>query len=241
MRRLFPSELLQIWEHGPEYSLLSKSLLLLATACPPADYNLVAQWSIGTRDGLLIQIREQVFGLRLINNAVCPNCSETVEWEMKTRDLLLQSPQEWVEMPIFSLEISPLLIRYRLPNSVDFMSGVDRQSFQLVRDCIVSVEKKGKPIAVESLSEELLQKLEAQMEKDDPNANLVFNLSCLSCQHQWKAVFDIISYLWKELGEWARQILQEVFILARAMGWSEAEILDMSTKRRQFYLEMLRT
>jgi hypothetical protein len=37
----------------------------------------------------------------------------------------------------------------------------------------------------------------------------------------------------------ARRILQQVDALARVYGWNEAEILSLSQKRRQRYLEFI--
>ena len=219
--------------------MLQKSLLLLTASCPPADWDTVVQWPVGTRDGLLIQFREQFFGDRMVNNAICPACSETLEWDMKTSDLLAQKTVEWTEIPVFSAQFEAFYLQFRLPNSADFLGNFSEKPFQLIRNCIVSAQKKGKDCTVEVLPENMLQLLESRMETEDPNANLVFNLTCPTCTHRWQVVFDILTYLWKELDVWARQRLQEVFILARAFGWSEYDILSMSAKRRQFYLEMV--
>jgi hypothetical protein len=65
-------------------------------------------------------------------------------------------------------------------------------------------------------------------------------LTCPNCCNQWEGQFDIASYLWTEINTWARHMLQEVYLLARAFGWSEYAILTMSPQRRQLYLEMIR-
>ena len=241
MRTLTVAELLHIWEYGQDRALLQKSLTMLAAACPPADFNLAAHWPIGTRDALLIQFREQFFGGQLQNTAVCPACSEQLEWEMKTKELLLQKPVEWPEIPVFSTQIEAFSIRFRLPHSADFINGFPREPYSLVRNCILSVQKDDKSILAEAVPAPVLAALESDMVTKDPNANLVFNLKCPACQHEFRADFDITTYLWKEVDNWAKRILQEVFILARTLGWAEQDILSMSPKRRQFYLEMLRT
>jgi hypothetical protein len=50
--------------------------------------------------------------------------------------------------------------------------------------------------------------------------------------------FDIEEYFWVEVAARAMRILREIHILARAYGWREADILAMSTRRRQAYLEL---
>ena len=37
----------------------------------------------------------------------------------------------------------------------------------------------------------------------------------------------------------AKRLLMDVHLLARAYGWSEAEVLALSPARRRFYLEMV--
>ena len=43
--------------------------------------------------------------------------------------------------------------------------------------------------------------------------------------------------VWSDLTDWVGRTLTEVHQLARAYGWSEAEILAMSGWRRRWYLE----
>ena len=43
---------------------------------------------------------------------------------------------------------------------------------------------------------------------------------------------------WAEIDAWARRILREVNILARAYGWRESDILALGAVRRQIYLTM---
>ncbi len=52
-------------------------------------------------------------------------------------------------------------------------------------------------------------------------------------------MFDVVSFFWSEICVQAKRLLREVHTLARAYGWREADILNMSTARRQFYLEMV--
>ena len=64
-------------------------------------------------------------------------------------------------------------------------------------------------------------------------------MSCPGCGHQWEIQFDIVSYFWAELNDWAKRMLRMVSRLAGAYGWSEDHILNMSPRRRQLYLEMV--
>jgi hypothetical protein len=69
---------------------------------------------------------------------------------------------------------------------------------------------------------------------------VLINLRCPDCGHDWQSVFDIASFFWTEISVQARRLLQDVATLARAYGWREADILEMSSARRAFYLEVVR-
>lgn len=73
----------------------------------------------------------------------------------------------------------------------------------------------------------------------DPQAEVLLQLTCPSCQREWMITFDIVSFLWIEIHAHAKRLLQEVHTVARAYGWHEADILALSPVRRQFYLEMV--
>jgi hypothetical protein len=73
----------------------------------------------------------------------------------------------------------------------------------------------------------------------DPQAEVLLDLNCPACGHGWQALFDVVAFFWAELAAQAKRLLREVHTLARAYGWREADILGMSARRRQFYLEMV--
>jgi predicted DNA-binding transcriptional regulator AlpA len=73
----------------------------------------------------------------------------------------------------------------------------------------------------------------------DPLADIRLGLICPACGHAWQVLFDIVTFFWSEIDAWARRTLREVHALARAYGWREAEILALTARRRQHYLEIL--
>jgi hypothetical protein len=52
-------------------------------------------------------------------------------------------------------------------------------------------------------------------------------------------VFDAGEFLWREVAARARRLVYEVHALARYYGWREADILSMTGRRREAYLEMV--
>jgi hypothetical protein len=73
----------------------------------------------------------------------------------------------------------------------------------------------------------------------DPLADVQLAVSCPSCGTRQQVSFDILSFFWTEIEAWAWRILREVHTLASAYGWHEHDILALSPRRRQSYLEMV--
>jgi hypothetical protein len=63
-------------------------------------------------------------------------------------------------------------------------------------------------------------------------------ISCDACGESWTRVLDVDDYLWCELDAWAARTLQDIHLLATAYGWSEAQVLAVSPRRRRRYLEL---
>lgn len=246
MRSLSAIELLNVWEIGLNKTLLEKSLQLLAVACSSKDIHEMAVLSIGERDARLLQLREWLFGSRLINMANCPECKERVEWETNIGNMRFQSLEQRVSGKVFTLDMDGYNIRFRLPNSYDLSKATSNSSYQsnptkLLFDCILEVQRGVENQSADDLPDKLLKILNQRLEEEDPQANIQMLIDCPNCSQKWETQFDIVSYLWIEVDNWAKHMLHEVYLLARAFGWSEKDILSMSPQRRQLYLEMVRS
>jgi hypothetical protein len=66
-----------------------------------------------------------------------------------------------------------------------------------------------------------------------------FDLACPACGHAWHSTFDVGEALWAEVQRAAEQSLLEVDALARAYGWTEAEVMALSPVRRAAYLQLV--
>lgn len=243
MKPLTTTELLAVWEMGLNRPILEKSLQLLAAAFPSSGIDKLAKMSIGDRDSGLFRLRAWMFGSDFVNNARCPKCSEQVEWKMDLTDFpLSRLPGDEIEKA-FHFEKDGYSIRFRLPTSEDIIKETFKKNRstpqKILRACILEIKKDQKDYRSRDLPAELLEAIGREMDKEDPMANITVILNCPACAHQWEVLFDILSYLWAEIDNWAKHILQEVYMLARAFSWSERDILNMSPRRRQIYLEMI--
>ncbi len=242
MRPLFAPDILKVWEQGQAQHQLDKALTLLFAAFPDATRDKLAALSIGQRDAYLLTLRELTFGPKLNCFAECPACKEQLEFAMRTADIrLLSLPGEKKQ----ELEIDEaLVLRYRMPNSLDLAAvagcgDADTARDLLIQRCVVQVIRDSAPIDYNELPAEAKEKLAAHMAEQEPQADVMLDLHCPACGHQWQTIFDIVSFFWAELNAEARRLLYDVHALALAYGWRESDILSMSDTRRQFYLGMV--
>ncbi len=238
------NELLTVWEQGLSQPPVQRVLLLLAAAYPELTVNDILKWSIGQRDARLLELREYLFGPKLFNSAVCPNCQQRLEWENQVADFQAQDLEnDCLEAP-FNLEHDGYALEFRLPNSLDVMSIVDCENLAQVRStlisrCIIKSEIAGKHCEAHDLSGNVITAFEKRLEQLDPQADINISLQCCECEHSWEVQFDIAAILWSELNDWAVKTLQTVYLLASHYGWSEQQILSLTPLRRRLYLRML--
>lgn len=245
MKPLTAAELLAVWEHGLHQTLLERVLTLLAVACPEMDAETIAQLPIGERDTMLMQLREWMFGSRLVNTAHCPHCTESVEWENRIADLSMPAKPELDSSDAFCLKVSEFELQFRLPDSNDVAAALETNDDQaarsgLLRSCILQAWHADKSCDIDRLPVAVLEKLSRRMEALDPQAEIRIDLTCPSCEHQWRILFDIASFLWAEINRWAEDMILTIHKLASKYGWSETQILELSPVRRQMYMGLAR-
>ena len=243
MRVLSASELLAIWEHGLGQRPAERALVLLEAAYRKQSADAIAELSIGERDSRLLQVRQVLFGPRITSTTLCPRCSERLEWESDVAELCVNEGK--TSTTELCVEAEAYRLKFRLPNSRDLAAlskdeeGINDRRTQLLERCLLDAStSEGEPLRIEQLPETALQAMVQEMDRADPQSNLQINLTCPACGHRWEALFDIVSFLWAEINNWAERTLRTVHLLARAYGWREADILALGPTRRQIYLEM---
>ena len=244
MKNLVAADVLEIWERGLNQSLLHRTMIMLGAALPDLSLDDIACLSIGKRDGYLMRLREQLFGPALISTAVCPACLERMEWENRISDLRAPATPESLDGDVHQLCLENFELEFRLPNSADVASlgGLGKAEsavHHLLKRCVTGLKVQGADGDIEQLPQHVLEALSVRIELLDPQAEVRIELDCPNCQHHWTVLFDVASFLWTEINDWAERTLKTVHILAHAYCWSEQEILRLSPVRRQLYLGLL--
>jgi uncharacterized protein (UPF0212 family) len=242
MEPLSASDLLDIWDACQGLRHVQIGLMLLASARPDLTLKELEELKVGRRDQLLIQFREQIFGKEAIGIAECPTCGESLEFAFQTNDLLSEEHLE--EKTSIDFSIDGYYVLFRLPASIDLMAisdkaDVDHARQILIDRCILSCHHDGNETASDQLTAHVLDAVMQRMSEIDPYGDIALSIICPKCNQESQVAFDIVSFLWREIDARASHLIEEVDALASAYGWSEAEILAMSSRRRQRYLNLV--
>jgi hypothetical protein len=237
MRALSPERILAVWEAGRNQHELDRALTLLTAGSPGLGRDELADLSIGERDARLLRLRTLVLGPAAEGFAECPACAERVQFPFDTA-ALAQPNQEG--STTLEIERDGSRVRFRLPTSRDLAEAASAPDAshglrRLIERCVSAQD------ACEDLPDAVVEAFSEAMMNADPRAETILVLSCPGCGHKWSTIFDIAAFFWSEIAAQARRILRDVDALARAYGWTEREILGLSERRRQSYLELVLT
>jgi hypothetical protein len=260
------SNLLSTWEQGTTQHPLERAVRLLHLAWPHKSAVEWANVSVGERDRQLLRLREQLFGPTVEATTRCPKCGNELELTFTARDLestvvatLSDEPDPGTAgVPPAVNDTGAVVtsrrdacdprkvvsgeyeIDYRLPTTADLLEIANgpRQSLTALLDRCVVVRHPNGPVQATDLPAAVIEKLSHSMAEADPYAEIQIAMDCAGCSHRWSMVFDVVSYLWGEIEDWAERLLRDVHSLASAYGWSERDIVGMSALRRRLYLEL---
>jgi hypothetical protein len=84
-----------------------------------------------------------------------------------------------------------------------------------------------------------MDQISARLEEVDGQAEIALQAVCPVCRQEFRTIFDVTDFLLRELEGWERELCRVVHRLALAYHWSEREILEMSSRKRKLYLDML--
>jgi hypothetical protein len=138
--------------------------------------------------------------------------------------------------------------KFRLPTGADVETALDTEhgvpkhaAAVLVFRCMEWVRgaNDGAELPREEWPAELVAQISARMAELDPQSEIRLQLTCPACGHGLEALFDTADYFFRELSARERRLYENVHQLALAYHWSEAEILQMTPRRRKLYLDLL--
>ncbi len=236
MLALDDSALLTVWDRTAGLARPWREVALLAAVCQEPPERL-ARLPIGERDRLLLGLRVGMFGERFDCETVCPSCGARLELSLNATDL--QVPPRLVDPPDLPFPDQDCTVRFRVPDSADVATCLELPSDAvqvLLQRCTEVTASNGEVLDLAALPAVACDIVAARLAELDPQAHVVLDLSCPDCAHTWSACFDPAAFLIREIARYVERVMDEVHLLARAYGWSEATILSMESTRRQRYL-----
>ena len=244
MQPLTNAEVVSLWESAAPRTAAERALALVAAAAPSAGVDALARLSIGQRDLRLMELRAAMFGQRLELVGDCAACGAPFEVATRIGALIADTLRDDAAPPL-ELGVDGIHLRVRLPDSTDLAAAsraADSHAAArlLFERCVLSaVGDDGTPLAVDALPSTVMDAVAARLRDADPQAEVELALRCPECAHEWTATFDIAAFIWSELEASAGRLLVDVHTLARAYGWRERDILAMTSRRRQAYLDLI--
>jgi hypothetical protein len=241
MQGLSAAGLLAVWEQGHWRNPGERAILILAAASTETPAEAWGGVTVGQRDRMLFEVRERTFGRQIEASVRCPACAEALEFSLLTPEMLGDELSRSDPTAAFSWTGAAGMVAFRLPTAGDLAAIGDAATGEEAEAAIIArcvVETSGDFAA--GFPPELADAISSRIAVADPAAEVLLDLSCPACGHTWQDGFDIAGFFWTELAAQARRLLLEVDTLARAYGWSEADILALSPVRRQAYLQLAR-
>ena len=233
--------LLKVWEQGLGRSQSERAILLLENELEMSEDSEFLDMPLGTRDDRLIRLRAQLFGSGVHSVTRCPACQESIELNFSLWDI--RGIESSASERSLTLHMDEWTVHFHSPTTRDILKLMNVESSQvakqrLLASCIEKVMKNNFPVAIDRLPQEVVDRIQLRMEENDPYADRQIQVKCPACQHEDDLVFDITTFLWKELEGVALRLLRKVHLLAMTYGWSEQDILNMSPTRRDMYVEL---
>ena len=227
------AKLLDIREAGFAAVPVDRIFLLLTAGYPELSAEQIGQLTLGEKEVYLLQLREQLFGVKLECVVDCPHCGELLEFGFSAADIGAADyrPSRNATQVAHGLTVRPLTL-----NDLRMAGGEGRA---LLGHAISLDNQVEKPPIVDSIRPEAVDQVSASLLAIDPLMNIHLDLNCSGCGEHWSAPFETISYLWAEIERWGEHMLQTIHLMADAYGWSEQDVLAMSAWRRQRYVEMI--
>lgn len=219
-------DILALWDRAAGRAQRQRDDALFAAAgAAPTD-------SIGTGNAALLALRARLFGAPWRLRAACPTCHTDCEFTADSAVLAVGLAPPADAVPRITNGGSELPLR--LPTLSDLASLAATGNSAAAANLLLARCLGEAPPA----AQDILHRVEAELERCDPGAVLSFALDCPDCGHAWQALIDIAPAFWIEVQAAAERTLLEVDALAREYGWSEAEVLALPHTRRAAYLQL---
>ncbi len=198
--------------------------------------------TVGDRVSLTLQIRQLLFGDLLQCVLNCPSCRQPISLDLRASELLQQPIQEpKTEYPLtIQSEGKKIHLKIRPVTGADLESILESQGSpnfaeSLIRQCVTSSDQ----LLPEKLDNNIITAISSELEKLDPQADIILKFRCPSCKVSIQVPFNVEGFVFKEILMRQKQVEKEIHWLAFNYHWSEDSILSLPVARRKRYVELI--
>jgi hypothetical protein len=225
-------ELLTLWDAGSTQDPVWRAVTLLAAARggPAAQ---AATVDVGSRDVLLAGLFRLVAGDQVPACADCPGCGVVLEVPVDVAAvaaLPVHEPGQRMTVLMDGAEVP-----FRLPTTADLIALRGCPPDQARKALLAACLGTGPEAAPEA---ETGTAVETAMEQTAPAGAIDLLVRCPACGLDSSLPLDMPVLLWAEIEAQASALMRDVHALATSYGWSEADVLDLSPRRRAVYLDL---
>ena len=240
---LSESDVLDLADHAADRRATDLARALVTHACPGISDAEIDLLPLGSRDRALLRLRAATFGSAMELVADCPNCPNLLEIDVETDALIVRDPSARSMARLRRMTVAERRLVMRPVTVADIAAALgaecdDPRAVLAARCC--TDDATGDAVDGSSLDDDALTAIAARLAKLDPQADLMLDVACVACGHRWQQLFDIAGFFWREIRIRAGILIGEVHDLARALHWSERDILSLSARRRNAYLALVR-
>jgi hypothetical protein len=244
-----------MWDRGGSCDSVGHALLLLRFSQEArgdvVDEHLAAT-QVGHSNVHLLELCRCLLGLsRLSAVADCPKCGKMLDTSiaidpllqclrMNERDQSATTTGASIEAMVGDFEFSLRVAELSDLHAAARAGNTLRARRALLDRCVRSVKRESlSPLTIEDVPPDVLDAVSEQLSRHDPVAELNVAIKCPECSHPFEAGLDPAAFAWSALESMARRLQTEVVTLAEAFGWTESEVLALTPRRRQTYLNLL--
>lgn len=191
---------------------------------------------VGDIDALIVALRAELLGDRLIAEGACGSCASSVDVDCGIADYLeFNRPRpsrlaEPADQPGW-WRLRRTATTFRLPTAGDVLAAAQEGGGRaaLIAACVQG-----------EASGSALRAVERAMSRLAPVLRTIVRGKCPECAAPVDLDVDASGLCLAELGFLAGTVLDEVHLLAAAYHWTERDILDLPSARRTAYAERAR-
>jgi hypothetical protein len=178
------------------------------------------------RDALLMACRQSLRGRAFEGMVTCPACGCAMDAKV-----VLPAASGFGESR-GRVEVGGRAVAFRVPDSRDLAAAAltpGASGRALLARCVddpAVLDDDAMAAAVDAAIAALCDATEHEL-----------LLACAECDQRFAVPVDVAGFLWHDVGEQVERLLDDVDLLARCYGWSEAEVLALPARRRARYVE----